>query len=391
MHGDYISRREFIEGLMNVGLTMSMASTLWSVGARCNVPLLGTREAYGQNGWTTHNEAMKEASWYKTVGEGTQCFLCPKGCYLTPGETCFCRTRINRMGKLYTTAWNNPSVIELTSIENGPLYHFRPGTRMLSLGTSGCNLRCLYCQNWQVSQTSPLKSKNLSFNIPQVIKATGSKSCKGIAFNYTEPVAFYDYMVDVAEKARQEGLTVTVATAGYINPSPLKELCKKVDGFTVTLKGVDEDFYQKVCGSRLEVVLQSLEVIRKEGKWLEVVNLIVPSLNDDLTKIRKMAQWMKLHLGEDVPLHFSRFFPAYKLTGLPETPIVTLERAREAALESGIKYVYVTNLPGHVGNSTYCPNCGGTVIARKGFDTLAINLEGGRCPSCKKGISGVWV
>src|SRR3990167_6423143 len=153
MHRDDISRREFIEGLMNVGLTMSLASTLWSA-----LGGLGTKEAYGQSGRATPHEYTKEASWYKTVGEGTQCFLCPKGCYLAPGETCFCRTRINRAGKLYTTAWNNPSVLELTSIENGPLYHFRPGTRMLSLGTSGCNLRCLYCQNWQVSQTRDRKS-----------------------------------------------------------------------------------------------------------------------------------------------------------------------------------------------------------------------------------------
>ncbi len=378
MYKKDVSRREFIEGLMKAGLTVGLADTLWSALGE-----VGLEEAYGQEG-------TKEASWYKRIGDNVQCLLCPKGCYLGPGETCFCRTRVNRGGKLYTTAWNNPSVVELTNIENGPLYHFRPGTRVLSLGTSGCNLRCMYCQNWTVSQVSPLKSRNLSFNIPQVLKAAEKKSCRGIAFNYTEPVAFYDYMLDISEKARQEGLVVTVATAGCINPSPLRELCKRVDAFTVTLKGFDEGFYQKVCGSDMGVVLKTLEVIKEEGKWLEVVNLIVPSLNDDLTKVREMAQWIRINLGQDVPLHFSRFFPAYKLSELPETPISTLEQAREIALESGIKYVYVTNLPGHVANSTYCPNCGETLIARKGFDTVVINLKGGQCPSCKKGVSGVW-
>jgi pyruvate formate lyase activating enzyme len=371
-----VSRREFIESLVAVGLSVGLTDMLWE--------MLRPGEVYGQEG-------MREASWYKTLGKEVQCFLCPKGCRLSHGETCFCRTRINQGGKLYTTAWGNPSVVELTGIENGPLYHFMPGMRVLSVGVSGCNLRCLYCQNWTVSQASPPKSKTLSFSGAQVLKAAGKKACQGIAFNYTEPVAFYDYMLDVAERARLEGLRVTVATAGCINPSPLRELCRRVDAFTVTLKGFNEDFYQKVCGSSLEAVLKTLEVIREEGKWLEVVNLIVPSLNEDLTTIGEMTQWIRTNLGGEVPLHFSRFFPAYKLAGLPETPISTLERAREVALRNGVKYVYVTNLPGHVGNNTYCFNCGGTVVARKGFETLNVKLTGGRCPSCKNLISGVWI
>lgn len=371
-----LSRREFIERMASLGLGLGLSSIIGD--------LVFSGDAYGAN-------IFKGGSYYQRLEGGrVQCEICPKNCILEEGQTCFCRTRTNVGGVLYNTAWNNPSVIDLTSIERGPLYHAIPGARVLAIGASGCNLRCLYCQNAEVSQARPLDTKNYNLDSMAVVRSAGKKGCDGITFTYTEPVAFYEYMMEIARLAKAQGLLVTTASAGYINPPPLKGLCRYVDAFSITLKAFDDGFYQRVCAGGLKPVLKTMEIIKGQGRWLEVVYLVVPYLNDDMMKIKEASAWIKENLGQDTPLHLSRFVPAYRLKDLPETPITTLEMAREVALEAGLKFVYITNLPGHIGGDTYCPDCQKAVIQRAGFKTLNMRLRNGRCIFCDGEVAGLW-
>lgn len=367
------TRREFLEGTVKLGICLGTASYLWDI--------------------ITPDRAMsakyREVQWYRQVnGNKVQCEICPKNCLLENGQTCFCRTRTNTSGRLITTAWNNPSVIEIVEIESAPLYHFAAGREFLAIGISGCNLRCSYCQNSKISQYSPKDTRNYRMTSSDAISDIKRKDLKGILFTFTEPTAYLEYLIATSEKAKSNEMKVAVATSAYINKSALKETAKYVDAFTVTLKSFSDDFYRKVCDSEIGPVLKAMETIKKEGKWLEVVNLIVPTLNDNPSEIRSMAEWIKKNLGAETPLHFARFYPAYKMKNIPETPVTSLENARRIAMDAGLKYVYVTNIPGHPGGDTYCPDCGRAVISRKGFDVVKTNLRLGRCNSCGKEVEG---
>ena len=336
-------------------------------------------------------EQRCEVRHYRRLsGRRIQCFVCPLNCYLEDGETCFCRTRTNVGGILYNFAYNNPCVVNVDPVEKGPLYHVLPGERALALGTAGCNMRCLYCQNWQASQRRPRNTRNIALDARSLPGYAREKSCRLVAYTYTEPVVFYEYVYDTALQARKAGLRVHVASSAFINPKPMRQLCGVVDVFTLALKGFSEEFYKEVCGTELSPVLDAIRVVKEEGRWFELVNLVVPTLNDDTASIEAMCQWIAENLGQDVPLHFARFYPEYRLKNLPPTPQSTLEMALETAKGAGLRYVYLANLPGHRANNTYCPGCGHPVIKRVGLETLSNELEDGRCPRCRTTIPGLW-
>ncbi len=323
-------------------------------------------------------------------GSYVKCLLCPKGCIISEGHRGDCRVRENRGGKLYTVVYGNPCAVHNDPIEKKPFYHFLPGTMALSLATAGCNLHCLYCQNWQISQVPPERLDNYELLPEAIVELARRAGSESIAFTYTEPTIFFEYMVDIARLARPQGIRCVVISAGYINPEPLRELCRVVDAIKIDFKGFSEEFYRRVCSGTLEPVLNAMKVIKQSGVHLEIVNLVVPTLNDSEDQLRGLCRWIVNELGTDVPTHFSRFYPMYRLKYLPPTPVETLETARQIAVEEGIKFAYVGNVPGHRWDNTYCPKCGKLLIKRRGFAVLENHIQDGRCPYCGEQIPGVW-
>ena len=324
------------------------------------------------------------------AGTTVQCNLCPHRCIIADGERGHCRVRENRGGRLYSVVYGNPCAVHVDPIEKKPFYHFLPSVPAFSLATAGCNLRCLYCQNWTLSQVPPESTQNVDLPPEAVVRYAQETGAPVIAYTYSEPTVFYEYMLATARLAREVGLRSVVISAGFINPDPLRELCQVVDAIKIDLKGYDEDFYRQVCGGELGPVLESIRTIFESGVHLEIVNLVVPTLNDDLDQLRALSHWVAHDLSPDVPLHFSRFHPQYKLTNLPPTPVETLEKARDTALEAGVRFVYVGNVPGHEGNHTYCPACGETLVVREGFAVQEYHLQSGACAYCGEPIPGVW-
>jgi pyruvate formate lyase activating enzyme len=303
-----------------------------------------------------------------------------------------CRIRVNLGGRLRATTYGRPSAIHVDPMEKKPLYHFRPGSPVFSIATAGCNLHCLNCQNWQLSQRGGEEMEQIYRADPaQLVAMARDQGCESIAYTYSDPVVFYEYVHDSARLARQEGLSNVFITAAYINPRPLRWLCQVIDAANVDLKAFDDGFYRRVSSATLQPVLDALVLMREEGVWIEVTNLLIPTLNDDLAMIRRMAGWIRDELGAGTPLHFSRFQPQYRMRNLPPTPAGTLDRARREALDAGLDYVYVGNVMGHEGSSTYCPVDGTLLIGRTGFWITENNLTAdGRCPTCDESVPGVW-
>ncbi|MFH1787994.1 MAG: AmmeMemoRadiSam system radical SAM enzyme [Candidatus Altiarchaeota archaeon] len=337
----------------------------------------------------------READYWTRDGQVIQCELCPHRCRLGLDDRGACRTRVNKDGRLYTLAYGNPCSVHVDPIEKKPLYHFLPATNAFSLATAGCNLRCRFCQNWEISQATPEELRNFDVlpedTVAGAVNARESDpQVRSIAYTYSEPTAFYEYMLDTARIARKAGIRSVVITAGYVNEKPVEELAGNVDAIKIDLKGFNEGFYRDVCGAELNGVLEAIKAVHRSGVWLELVNLVVPTLNDDLGEIRAMCEWVVDNLGRDVPLHFSRFSPQYRLLYLPRTPVQTLIDAREIALDAGINHVYIGNAETAEGNNTYCPNDKTLCIERKGFTVTKNNLVDGRCPTCRTRIAGVW-
>jgi len=338
--------------------------------------------------------SLKEAMWYRRQKDKKLwCQLCFRRCFIPEGERGFCRVRENRGGKLYTLTYGNPCGLQIDPIELEPMYHMVPGHLNLCVYTPSCNFRCLHCQNWHISQRSPEELVTRSISPEGVVEETLNSGCKSISHSINEPIVFYEYMLDIVKRAKGRGdekLLTLLHTNGSLNPEPLRELLKYMDGITVDLKGFTEEFYRKESSAELWPVLRTLKVIKEEGVHLEIVNLVIPTLNDSTRDIRMMCEWIAENLAIDVPLHFTRFFPQYKLTHLPPTPIKTLEKAREIAFEVGLKYIYIGNVPGHEANSTYCPKCGRMLIHRTHYMVIKNNTEVGRCKFCGERIPGVW-
>ena len=324
------------------------------------------------------------------TGTYVQCNLCPHRCLIADGERGLCRVRENRGGRLYSMVYGNPCAVHVDPIEKKPFYHFLPTAPAFSLATAGCNLRCLYCQNWSISQVRPEDTQNADLPPEAVVRYAQDAGAPVVAYTYSEPTVFYEYMLATARLARGAGLRNVVISAGFISPEPLRELCGVVDAVKIDLKGYDEGFYREVCGGELGPVLDAIRTVYESGIHLEIVNLVVPTLNDSLDQLRALARWVAEDLSPDIPLHFSRFHPQYKLTNLPPTPVETLDRARETALAEGVRFVYVGNVAGHPGNHTVCPACGETLVVRQGFAVREYHLRGGTCAYCDEPIPGVW-
>jgi pyruvate formate lyase activating enzyme len=300
--------------------------------------------------------------------------------------------RVNLGGRLTATTYGRPSAIHVDPMEKKPLFHFLPATAVLSIGTAGCNLHCRNCQNWQLSQRGGEEMEQVYRAEPEDLVALAeAQGCRAIAYTYSDPVVFFEYVYDTALAARARGLKNVLVTAGYVNREPLRRLCEVFDATNTDLKAFDDRFYRDNCGATLKPVLDSLVTFREAGVWQEVTNLLIPTLNDDMAMVRRMARWHRDALGADTPLHFSRFQPMYRLRNLPPTPVDSLVRAREEALDVGLRYVYIGNLFGHEAESTRCPRDGTVLIRRSGMRVLEYNLTPeGRCPVCREEVPGVW-
>jgi pyruvate formate lyase activating enzyme len=306
------------------------------------------------------------------------------------GKRGICRVRENRDGKYYSLVYGNPCAVHLDPIEKKPLFHVLPGTASFSLATAGCNFQCKFCQNWEISQAFP--EDVYSYEVPPdlMVKRAKEIGARSIAYTYVEPTIFYEYMFDIGQLTKKEGLLNVTHSNGFMNPGPLKNLCKVLDAANIDLKGFTENFYRELCAGEIDPVLETLKTLKKEKIHLEITNLIIPTKNDDLSVLKEMCTWIKRELGADTPIHFSRFYPLYKLKNLPPTPVSTLEKAREAASSVGLEYVYIGNIPGHAGEHTFCPKCKKMIIQRTGYMVGEINLKNGKCRYCGKPIPGIW-
>jgi pyruvate formate lyase activating enzyme len=319
-----------------------------------------------------------------------KCLLCARGCILKEGERGRCRARMNVKGEMRSLVYGRPISVHVDPVEKKPFFHFLPGSAAFSMATAGCPLSCQFCQNWEISQAKPEDYSTEYVSPDAIVKSTVSRKAPIIAFTYNEPTVFTEYLLDIARLGREQDIRCVMVSCGFMNAEPLTEMCEALDAIKIDLKGYSENFYRNVSHAELKPVLNSIKQVAKSNTHLEIVNLVVPTLNDSEKMLRELAEWVVGEIGPDVPVHFTRFHPDYKLLNLPPTPVATLERAREIALEKGIHYAYVGNVPGHPGNSTYCPNCGEVVIRRSSFFILEINMKEGRCKLCNHPVAGVW-
>ncbi len=353
---------------------------------------LWRRRGGADDGKSVREETYRGAMFYEKLGgKRVQCRLCPRRCLIHEGMAGFCRVRQNRGGKLYSVVYNRPCTVDTGPIEKAPLYHFIPGHRRLCLATVGCNMRCKFCHNWHISQAAPGERREHNLSSEDIVERAKRAGLNSISFTYTEPIVFYEYVYDISKLAQKEGIKTSIVSNGYINPEPLRKLIGVLDAVKIDLKAFTDRFYREVSGgARLEPVLNTLRVLKEEGVFFEVVNLVIPGLNDSPQEIRKMCAWIAGNLGEDTPLHFTRFTPAYRLTHISATPISTLEMAIKVARDAGLRYVYIGNVPGHKYNSTFCPNCSKKLINRVHFSVLSNKIDDGRCSSCLHEVPGIW-
>lgn len=335
------------------------------------------------------SSGLRLAMYQEESARGIVCRICPNECTLKEGEVSDCRNRVVRKSKLYTMAFGNPCAVNIDPVEKKPLYHFLPGSSAFSIATAGCNFACLNCQNWTISQTSPDKTRNFDMPPADVVGNAVSGNCRLIAYTYSEPVTFYEYVYETSKLARARGIKNIMVSNGYINKEPLKELCKYIDGANIDLKSFSDSTYLKLNGGKLQPVLDALKTYRDEGVWLEITNLIVPGWTDKPDEIKQMCRWLADNGFTETPIHFSRFQPQYKLEHLPPTPTAILNAASSIAREAGLKYIYIDNVPGSGIDDTVCPSCGQKVIERSGFRILSNKIKNGRCP-CGTSIPGVW-
>ena len=334
---------------------------------------------------------LREAMYWKKLDESLlNCRLCPRHCAIAERLRGHCGVRENRGGKLYTLVFGRACTYHNDPIEKKPLFHFLPGTDAFSIATAGCNIECKFCQNWQISQARPEEVTSLKMPPEKVVEMTQKSGSPTIAYTYSEPVIFYEYMYETAKLAKSKGVRSVMITNGFINREPMRELCKHLAAVKVDLKAFTEKFYRDICDGQLKPVLDTLLVLKEIGIWNEIVVLIVPTLNDGEKEITEMCRWVKEKLGTEVPIHFTRYHPTYKIKNIPPTPIATLEKARDIAMKQGLKFAYLGNVAGHPGENTYCPRCKKLLISRISYHARVVGLKDGKCKYCGCPIPGVW-
>jgi pyruvate formate lyase activating enzyme len=378
--GKGMSRREFLGDCAKYSLLFSSLASMSSL-----LHFVEEAEAFNvRREWGFIG--TKLTPYYTPLkGRGIQCGLCPKECVVSDGERGYCEVRENRDGKYYSLVYGNPVTWHVDPIEKKPFFHVLPASGSFSIATAGCNFDCKFCQNYEISQTTPDKTANFDMPPKLVVAAAKRTGCKSIASTYVEPTIFYEYMYDIGVLLKEEGILNVCHSNGYISQKPLKALCQVLDAACIDLKGFTEEYYETLTEGTLQPVLETLKTLKGEGVHVEIVNLVVPTKNDDMDQIRQMCGWIKEELGSDTPIHFSRFYPMYKLRNLPPTSVPTLERARKVGLS------YIGNVPGHEGENTYCSKCKELVIQRIGYRIRQKNLIGAQCKYCGHTLPGIWI
>ena len=318
------------------------------------------------------------------------CELCPNACEVGPGERGACEVRENIAGKYYSLVYGNPCAVHVDPIEKKPFFHVLPTTRSFSIATAGCNFNCKFCQNWEISQARPEDTYNYKLLPEDVVQQALRYGCHSIASTYVEPTIFMEYMIDIGRLAKTSPLLKVMHSNGFMNPAPLDDLCNYLDAACIDLKGFSEGYYRDMADGGLEPVLNTLKRLKSKGVHTEIVTLIVPGKNDDMKEVGAMCRWIRTELGPETPLHFSRFYPRYKLKSIPPTPVETLETARKVAMKAGLLFVYIGNVAYHPGEHTYCPKCKKILIKRIGYSVEVTALVNGRCKYCGQKISGIW-
>ncbi len=330
---------------------------------------------------------QKEALYWKKINENyVKCLLCPRLCIIENNERGNCGVRENINGKLMSLVYSSPCSLAADPIEKKPLFHFFPGEKTLSVATAGCNLHCKQCQNAEISQAKPEDVMSSDISPEKIIKEAEKFDVKIISYTYTEPTVFYEYMIDIAKLAKKKGMKNVLVSNGFINPEPLKELCKYIDAANIDLKG-SEKFYKEVCDGKLAPVLETLKILKENKIWTEITNLIIPTLNDSQEDIRKIVSWIRDNLGIDAALHFSAFYPCYKLMHIEITPKETLKKAKKLAEAAGLNYVYIGNTDEE--ENTLCPKCRKVAIRRQNYRILENNIKNKKC-ACGENIAGVF-
>ena len=333
-------------------------------------------------------EGMAPASWWSPTQDGrVLCYLCPRYCRIGEGQAGFCYIRKNVGGELRSLAYAQPCAIQVDPIEKKPLFHFMPGTRIFSMGTAGCNMGCKFCQNWEISKSREDQVRSAHLPPSGAVAAARSRHCPSIAFTYNEPTIWGEYVIDISRAAHRRGVKTVMVTNGYVTMEALPDIYEHIDAANVDVKAFTEGFYQKLTLTHLAPVLETLRALTARGVWVEVTTLLIPTLNDDMDEIRRLAQWMLENLGPEQPLHFTAFHPDFKLTDLPPTPHETLHEARQVALDAGLRHVYEGNVLCEEGSATWCPGCGEAVIRRSWHGVLENRLVDGRC-MCGRRIAG---
>ena len=334
---------------------------------------------------------MKEARYWSGLEKGrVQCSLCPHRCRIAGGKTGFCGVRKNIEGKLYSLVWGRAVAVGVDPVEKKPLFHFQPGSHTFSIATVGCNLRCAFCQNSDISQY-PLHTGGITGEeLPpeEAVKAAIARKCTSISYTYTEPTIYLEYALDTARLAKERGLANIMVTNGYITPDIVKtDLAGLIDAANIDLKSFSEAFYKKLCSAKLSPVLDAIRAYHEAGIWIEITTLVIPGENDSPEELGQIARFIA-SVSPDIPWHLSRYYPRYRYDGAPPTPVEELEGARRTGLSEGLFYVYTGNVPGNDGENTFCPGCGNKTIERQGYRVAGQGMNGDRCARCGRSIPG---